>query len=63
MSNPPAVSSIAEWLHAGYPDGIPDDDYAALLALLAPRHLSDDEVTDIAGQLKRSSQHPVPSNM
>ncbi|MGN6607240.1 MAG: DUF3349 domain-containing protein [Jatrophihabitans sp.] len=44
------VSSILSFLHAGYPDGIPPQDYVPLLALLR-RRLTDDEVAAIADQL------------
>ena len=45
-----AVSSILNWLHAGYPEGIPPQDYIPLLALLR-RRLSDDEVLEVANGL------------
>jgi uncharacterized protein DUF3349 len=39
-----------EWLRAGYPAGVPRQDYVALLGLLR-RKLTDEEVHKIAGDL------------
>jgi Protein of unknown function (DUF3349) len=50
MTLPTVLSSIVDWLRAGYPDGVPDQDYFPLLALLA-RRLSDDEVAEVAAHL------------
>ena len=50
MALPPVLNSIVDWLKAGYPDGVPDQDYAPLLSLLA-RRLTDDEVARVAVQL------------
>jgi hypothetical protein len=44
------LSSIVNWLRAGYPDGIPPTDYFPLLALLSHR-LSNDEVKVVAREL------------
>jgi hypothetical protein len=44
------LSKIINWLHAGYPEGIPPTDYFAVLALLS-RRLSDDEVKAVAKEL------------
>ena len=44
------LTSIVAWLRAGYPEGIPQNDYIPLLALLA-RRLTDDEVKAVAGKL------------
>ncbi len=46
------LSSIVNWLRAGYPEGVPPTDYVPLLALLR-RRLSDAEVKVVAGQLQR----------
>jgi hypothetical protein len=45
-----AVSSVLQFLHAGYPEGIPQQDYIPLLALLR-RRLTEDEVAEIAQSL------------
>lgn len=46
----PIVASIVSWLRAGYPEGVPEIDYLPLFALLG-RHLTEDEVHDIADEL------------
>ena len=43
------LSSIVSWLRAGYPNGVPQNDYLPILALLS-RRLSGDEVGQIARQ-------------
>jgi hypothetical protein len=47
---PAFLADIIRWLRAGYPDGVPERDYIPLFALLG-RHLTDDEVKQVAGQL------------
>ena len=47
------LSDIINWLRAGYPEGVPEQDYIPLLALLG-RHLTEDEVDQIAAQLGRN---------
>ena len=54
MPLPPFLSSIVDWLRAGYPDGVPENDYLPLFALLASQ-LSDDESKSIAAELAESS--------
>jgi hypothetical protein len=48
------LTSIIEWLRAGYPDGIPPNDYFPVLALLS-RRLGDDEVKAVAREFKHSA--------
>lgn len=48
------LTRILDWLRAGYPEGIPHTDYVPLLTVLR-RHLTDDEVRSIAGQLAEES--------
>ena len=50
QSNTGLASRILEWLRAGYPSGVPQQDYVALLGLLR-RKLTETEVDDIAGEL------------
>jgi hypothetical protein len=50
MSLPTALSSIVSFLRAGYPDGVPEQDYQPLLALLR-RQLTVDEVREVADGL------------
>ena len=44
------LTSIVNWLRAGYPDGVPPTDYFPLLALLS-RRLSNDEAAAVAREL------------
>jgi hypothetical protein len=44
------LSSIVGWLRAGYPDGVPRQDYVPLFALLASQ-LTHDELNAIADEL------------
>lgn len=43
--------SILAWLRAGYPHGVPGEDYIALLGVLQ-RHLTDDEIVRLVTQLR-----------
>lgn len=52
------VSSVAGWLRAGYPEGVPETDYVPLLAVLA-RRLSPEEVAGVAAELTRQGQLPI----
>ena len=45
--NSNAFDNVLAWLHEGYPHGVPQTDYFALLALLA-RTLTEDEVVKAA---------------
>jgi hypothetical protein len=51
---PPFLSSIVGWLRAGYPEGVPENDYLPLFALLASQ-LTEDELQTIAAELAESS--------
>src|ERR1700761_7478555 len=48
------VGKIVGWLRAGYPEGVPQQDYQPLFALLGSQ-LTNDEVTLIADELAFSS--------
>ena len=48
------ITRIVGWLRAGYPEGVPQQDYQPLLALLGSQ-LTNDEVTLIADELAFSS--------
>ena len=52
ISLPPFLQSLVGWLRAGYPEGVPENDYIPLLALLA-RRLTGDEVAAVAAELGR----------
>jgi hypothetical protein len=49
-SLPDALSKVVAWLRAGYPEGVPQQDYQPLFALLGSQ-LTNDEVTLIADEL------------
>jgi hypothetical protein len=51
---PPVLSSIVNWVRAGYPEGVPDVDYLPLFALLGSQ-LTDAETSAIADELANSS--------
>jgi hypothetical protein len=44
------LSTVVSWLRAGYPTGVPENDYLPILALLS-RRLTRDEVLLVARQL------------
>lgn len=48
--SPNVVSRVLAWLRAGYPDGVPQQDYIALLGILK-RQLTDEEIVVIASSL------------
>ena len=50
MPGPTAVRRIVDWLRAGYPAGVPQQDYVALLALLR-RKLTEAEVREVADRV------------
>ena len=45
------LDSVVSWLRAGYPSGVPENDYLPILALLS-RRLTTDEVIMIARELQ-----------
>lgn len=46
--------SVLDWLHMGYPEGVPPTDYYPLLALLA-RSLTEDEVVQATWAVLREA--------
>jgi Protein of unknown function (DUF3349) len=52
------LARIVAYLRAGYPEGVPANDYIPLLALLR-RRLSDDEVLAVATELMSTAPTPV----
>lgn len=44
------VARVIDWLRAGYPDGVPQQDYVALLGILH-RQLTEEEIIEIAQTL------------
>lgn len=53
-----ALRSVLDWLRSGYPEGIPDKDHSALLAVLQ-RRLTDDEIDEVI-HLSVESAHETP---
>jgi hypothetical protein len=49
-SLPEALNKVVAWLRAGYPEGVPQQDYLPLFALLGSQ-LTNDEVTLVADEL------------
>ncbi|TRW86342.1 DUF3349 domain-containing protein [Mycolicibacterium sp. 018/SC-01/001] len=48
-------ASVVNWLHAGYPHGVPQTDYFPLLALLS-RTLTEEEVVKAAQTVLKGSE-------
>ncbi|WP_068277793.1 DUF3349 domain-containing protein [Aldersonia kunmingensis] len=56
------ISAALDWLRGGYPDGVPREDYVALLAVL--RHkLTEAEVREVAALItaEREADKPIDS--
>jgi ribonuclease I len=53
-SSPGFFDNVLQWLHAGYPEGVPPKDYFAVLALLK-RSLTEDEVVKAAQAILKSN--------
>lgn len=51
------LRAVVDWLHAGYPAGIPPKDYTPVLALLA-RRLTPEEVHAVSAELVRIGEAP-----
>lgn len=51
--------SVLDWLHKGYPDGVPPTDYYPLLALLA-RSLEEEDVVKATWTVLRQSDPDNP---
>lgn len=49
------LTNIVAWLRAGYPNGVPRNDYLPILALLS-RRLTADEIIEVARQLRHLPQ-------
>ncbi|WP_244255881.1 DUF3349 domain-containing protein [Rathayibacter sp. VKM Ac-2760] len=52
------VTRVVRWLRAGYPAGLPEQDFVPLIALLR-RRLSDDEVAEVAARLAAEGGLPA----
>ena len=53
------LENVLDWLHKGYPEGVPPKDYYPLLALLK-RSLSEDEVVQAAQTILRETDFDTP---
>jgi len=53
MALPPFIASIITWVRAGYPDGVPEQDYIPLFALLGSQ-LTEADVSFVADELART---------
>ena len=56
---PAFLENVLDWLHKGYPEGVPRTDYYPLLALLK-RSLSEDEIVQAAQSILRASDFETP---
>jgi hypothetical protein len=56
---PSFFECVLNWLHAGYPEGVPPKDYFPLLALLK-RSLSEEEVVKAAQTVLRNADGDDP---
>jgi hypothetical protein len=52
-------TNVLDWLHRGYPHGVPQKDYFPLLALLM-RSLEEDEVVRAASVILKESDFDTP---
>lgn len=52
------LDRFINWVRAGYPNGVPDQDYVPLMALLR-RRLTDEEVEDLGRELVRKQIIPA----
>ena len=57
--HPTFLENVLDWLHKGYPEGVPPTDYYPLLALLK-RSLSEDEVVQAAQTILRETDFDTP---
>lgn len=57
MDRPQFLKRVVDWLRAGYPNGVPTDDYIPLVAILR-RQLSEDEVREVSADLIAHSAPP-----
>jgi Protein of unknown function (DUF3349) len=58
----PVLQSIVDFLRKGYPQGVPEQDYIPLFALLR-RRLTDEEVTQLAEDLAAEAPDEASSEV
>jgi len=56
---PAFLEHVLDWVHQGYPHGVPQKDYFPLLALLM-RSLDEDEVVKAASNILREGDFDTP---
>jgi hypothetical protein len=54
-TGPHLVQRVVQWLRAGYPDGVPQQDYVALLGILK-RSLTDSELAQVVAELTEDAE-------
>lgn len=59
MTEQSFFQSVLNWLHAGYPEGVPPKDYFPLLALLS-RSLSEEDVVKAAQAVLKQADLETP---
>lgn len=52
------LTRVLGWLRAGYPEGVPDGDYVALLGVLR-RKLTEEDIEAIVAELRADSEGAV----
>jgi hypothetical protein len=57
---PTFLDNVLDWLHEGYPEGVPTKDYFPLLALMM-RSLNEDEVVQAASTVLRHGDFDTPA--
>lgn len=57
--HPAFLDNVLEWVHQGYPHGVPQKDYFALLALLM-RSLTEEEVVKAASSILKEGDFDTP---
>jgi hypothetical protein len=55
MTLPAVLQKVLDWVHIGYPEGVPQQDYYPLLAFLA-RSLKAEEVAEVVDALEAESK-------
>ncbi|MFT4124640.1 MAG: DUF3349 domain-containing protein [Gordonia sp. (in: high G+C Gram-positive bacteria)] len=58
MDRPQFLSKVVEWLRAGYPNGVPQQDHVPLFALLR-RQLTPEEVERVSAELTADADWPA----
>ena len=58
LERPAFLKAVLGWLREGYPEGVPQQDYIPLLALLR-RRLSDEETAWVAGEIVANGELPA----